>query len=217
VSPIEPDALKRDLANVDDFTPYGATVAIDAGVDELNATGTARRLAVGEEAPGFSLPDALGRAVSLKDRLAAGPVVLTFYRGDWCPHCNVYVRALEAALPEFKARGASLLAISAQSPDHALSLTEKAGLSYDVLSDVDQSVIRAYKLQFTLPPVMQAAYVKYFSADLRDQTADGTWQLPVTSTFVIDRDGIVRAAHVSNDYRTRMDPVDIVAALDALN
>ena len=86
-------------------------------------------LALGEQAPEFSLPDAVGRAVSLRERLSAGPVVLVFYRGEWCPYCNAYLRALQAALPDIASRGASLIAVSPQSPDHSLSITEKAELA----------------------------------------------------------------------------------------
>lgn len=154
--------------------------------------------------------------VSLRERLSAGPVVLVFYRGEWCPYCNIYLRAIQAALPEIAARGASLIAISPQSPDHSLSITEKAKLGFEVLSDVDQAVIRAYKVQFTVPADLQDLHVNVFHIDLRDHNADRGWQLPVPATFVIDRAGVVRAAHVSADYRTRMEPADIVAALDEL-
>jgi peroxiredoxin len=217
VSAVAAGALKRAFEQIDAATPPAADKGITIGVAELEDSGTIAGPAVGERAPGFSLPDALGRAVSLDDRLAAGPVVLVFYRGDWCPYCNTYLRALQAALPEIQARGASLLAVNPQSPDHSLSLSEKAALSFDVLSDVDQSVIRAYKLQYTVPTIVQDVYVEVFKTDLREQTADGTWQLPVSSTFVIDRGGVVRAAQVSHEYRTRMDPADIIAALDALS
>jgi peroxiredoxin len=109
-----------------------------------------------------------------------------------------------------------LIAVSPQSPDHSLSITQKAELGFDVLSDVDQAVIRAYKVQFTLPPDLQDLHVNAFQVDLRDHNADRSWRLPAPATFVIARDGVVRAAHVSADYRTRMEPGDIVAALDKL-
>ena len=142
--------------------------------------------------------------------------MLVFYRGEWCPYCNTYLRALQAALPEITARGATLLAVSPQSPDHSLSITEKAQLGFDVLSDVDQAVIRAYKVQFTAPADLQDVHTNVFQLDLRDHTANRSWQLPIPATFVIDRAGVVRAAHVSADYRTRMEPADIIAALDDL-
>jgi peroxiredoxin len=109
-----------------------------------------------------------------------------------------------------------VIAVSPQSPDHSLSITEKAELAFDVLSDVDQAVIRAYKLQFTVPADLQDLHINVFQVDLRDHSADRSWQLPVPATFVIDRDAVVRAADVSADYRARMEPSDILAALDEL-
>lgn len=181
--------------------------------DELIQSGVAPGLAVGDHAPDFTLPDASGTAVTLSDRLATGPVVLSFYRGDWCPYCNLELRALQANLPEIRELGASLLAISPQAPDHAASLTEREDLGFDVLSDIHQEAIRAYRLQFTMAAAVKDLYTNRFGNDLSKQNADGSWDLPVPGTFVLDRDGVVRAAYVSPDYTTRMDPDDILDAL----
>ena len=208
----EAQTVKQQLEQVDAQVPDPIAARITAAVAEIDATG----LAIGDRAPDFDLPNAFGKPVSLRERLSAGPVVLVFYRGEWCPYCNVYLRALQQALPEINARNATLIAVSPQSPDHSLSITEKAELGFDVLSDVDQAVISAYKLQFTVPADLQDVHVNVFDLDLRDQTADGSWRLPAPATLVIDQAGIVRAAQVSDDYRTRMEPADIVAALDAL-
>jgi peroxiredoxin len=213
----ETGALQQQLEQIDAQTPEPIAQRITAAIAEVDASGVAPGLAPGEQAPEFSLPDAMERSVSLKERLSSGPVVLVFYRGEWCPYCNTYLRALQAALPQITTRGASLVAVSPQSPDHSLSITEKAQLGFDVLSDVDQKVIRAYKVQFTAPADLQDVHVNAFDVDLRDYTANRSWQLPVPATFVIDRAGVVRAAHVSADYRTRMEPADILAALDDLS
>jgi peroxiredoxin len=212
----ETAALQKQLEQISAQIPEPIGQRIAAAIAEIEASGAVSGLAVGDQAPGFSLPDAIGRPVSLGERLSTGPVVLVFYRGEWCPYCNTYLRALQAALPEIEARKASLLAVSPQSPDHSLSITEKADLGFDVLSDVDQAVIRAYRVQFTVPADLQDLHMNVFRADLRDHTADRSWQLPVPATFVIDRDRVVRAAHVSADYRTRMEPASLIAALDKL-
>src|SRR6202521_173679 len=123
-------------------------------------------LQVGQKAPDFTLPNATGGEVSLSSLLKRGPVVLSFYRGEWCPFCNLELRALQAALPRLRARGASLIAISPQSPDHSLSITEKAGLTFDVLSDARQQVIRAYRLQFTVPADLKDLHLNVFGNDL---------------------------------------------------
>jgi peroxiredoxin len=210
----------RDLTRA--LTEYAAQIPVPvsrrltAAFAEVTASGAAPGLAVGEQASLFSLPDATGQMVELAARLEQGPVVLSFYRGEWCPFCNLELRALQAALPRLRARGASLIAISPQSPDHSLSITEKAGLTFDVLSDARQQVIRAYRLQFTVPADLKDLHLNVFGNDLSAHTADGSWDLPIPATFVIDQAGIVRARHVSADYTARMDRTDIEAALDAL-
>jgi peroxiredoxin len=208
--------LSTQLDAVSDQVPAEIDARIAAAIAEVGASGTAPGLAVGDRAPGFRLPDATGKEVSLADRLDAGPVVLQFYRGDWCPYCNLHLRALQTALPEIRKRGASLIAISPQSPDHSLSLTEQAELEFDVLSDVDQHVIRDYRLQFTLPADLQSVHLNIFSLDLRAQNADGSWNLPVPATFVISPDGTIVTAGVQVDYRTRLEPSVILESLDAL-
>jgi peroxiredoxin len=206
-------------ARLDQFSaqvPAPVHSRVDGAVREIEASGRAPGLSVGDKAPDFTLPDQLGRSVSLRERLASGPVVLAFYRGEWCPFCNLHLRALQEALPEIKAKRGALLAVSPQAPDRALSIAEKAGLGFEVLSDADQEVIRAYKLQFTAPGDLQDLIANVFQTDLREHTADGSWRLPVPATFVIDRAGIVRAAHVSANFRTRMEPAAIIAALEQL-
>jgi peroxiredoxin len=212
----EQGALAQQLEQIDAQVPEPIGERITAAVAEIETSGAATGLRIGDRAPEFSLPDANGRAVSLRERLSAGPVVLVFYRGEWCPYCNAYLRALQAELPKIAAHGASLIAVSPQSPDHSLSITEKAELNFDVLSDADQSVIRAYRLQFTLPADLHDLHVNVFQVDLEDHNANRRWELTVPGTFVIDREGIVRAAHVSADYRTRMEPAKILVELDDL-
>ena len=143
-------SLQSQLDEIIEQIPESIRSRIKEDTSDLDASGVARGLAVGDAAPNFTLPDALGRPVTLSDLLEKGPVVLTFYRGEWCPFCNLQLRSLQEALPLFLEHDATLVAISPQAPDHALSLTEKHGLAYAVLSDVDQSVIRAYRVQFTL-------------------------------------------------------------------
>lgn len=186
-----------------------------AMIDDLRASGAVAGTAVGERAPDFELPDANGDTVALRDKLAAGPVVISFYRGAWCPYCNTELRALQGSLDAIHDRGASLVAVSPQAPDVSMSLVERLELGFDVLSDLDQSVSRAYRLQFELTPALQAIYPK-LGMDLTHHNADGSWHLPVPATFVLDSAGVVRARHVDPNYLERMPVGDIVAALDDL-
>ncbi len=209
-------SLQSQLDEIIEQIPESIRSRIKEDTSDLDASGVARGLAVGDAAPNFTLPDALGRPVTLSDLLEKGPVALTFYRGEWCPFCNLQLRSLQEALPLFLEHDATLVAISPQAPDHALSLTEKHGLAYAVLSDVDQSVIRAYRVQFTLSGDLEDLQVNAFQNDPVTQNADHSRSLPVPATFVIDRRGVVRAAFVSADWRYRPEPTDIIAALESL-
>jgi peroxiredoxin len=209
--------LTRQLAEFTAKIPDPVAARLRAAFDETTASGVAPGLGVGERAPNFTLPNAVGEPVGLAPRVAKGPVVLSFYRGEWCPFCNLELRALQAALPRFASHNASLIAISPQTPDHSLSATEKNELTFDVLSDIHQEVIAAYRVQFIVSADLKDLHLEVFHNDLSTHTADGSWDLPIPATFVIDRSCIVRARYVSADYTTRMDPDDIEAALAALD
>jgi len=189
---------------------------INTGVEEVTTSGVAPGLAVGDAAPGFTLSDAVGDQVVLADLLAKGPVVVTFYRGEWCPYCNLQLAALQQVLPEIVSAGATLVAISPQAPDHGLTMSEKHQLAFPVLSDLDQSVSEAYRVRFDVTGELEDLQVNVFQNDPALHNADGRRSLPVPSTFVIDRDGTVRFASVDADWRVRVDPSDVVAALKAL-
>jgi peroxiredoxin len=209
-------SMQQQLDDITASIPEPIGTRIDRGVAEIDDSGVAPGLAVGDTAPNFTLPDALGDPITLADLLLQGPVVVTFYRGEWCPYCNVQLRELQAALPRIHELGASLVAISPQAADHSLSLREKHELTFPVLSDLDQGVIRAYRVQFTLAGDLEDLQVNVFQSDPADRNADHTRSLPVPATFVLDRDGTVRAAFVSADWRYRPEPADIIESLEAL-
>lgn len=173
------------------------------------------RLGIGDPAPGFSLPDAHGGSVGLGARLAQGPVVLAFYRGAWCPYCNIQLRALQAALPEMQALGASLIAISPQAPDESLSNIEKQKLAFDVLSDSGCEVAGDYGVAFALAEELRPIYSDLGNA-LPGKNAADDWRLPIPATFVIAGDGRVAFADVDADYRNRAEPDAILATLTRL-
>jgi peroxiredoxin len=212
-----PSSLDAALAELRNAASAEATTVLDRGIDEIRQSGAAPGLQVGDPAPDFTLPDQLGREVHLADQLAQGPVVLVFYRGEWCPYCNLTLKHLQDHLAAIERLGAGLIAISPQTPDKARTLAERHTLRFSVLSDAMQDAIRAYRLQYTLPPDTQDLYVHTFGNDLRRQTADGSWNLPVSGTFVVDRAGIIRARFVDADYRRRVEAADILAVLADLD
>ncbi len=168
---------------------------------------------VGSRAPDFRLPDALGTTVRMKDLLAQGPVILTFYRGAWCPYCNLQLHALKESLPLFQRYGAQLVAITPQTADHSRAQIEKDAYPFLILSDLDNSVMQAYNLYFEVPEALREMYIQDFKLDIADYNGTGRYGLPVPGTFVIDRQGIVRAAFADTDYKKRMEPAAIIAAL----
>lgn len=195
--------------------PEEVRTILRQGVEKLRAAGVGQGLAVGAKAPDFLLPNQAGQAISLSQELGKGPVVLKFIRGEWCPICNTDVLALKRIVPQLRELGATLLVINPQRPDKGLALQDKHGLGFDVLSDETQGVIRAFNLQFTVPAAVQHVY-KTLGLNLPQHTADGSWDLPVPATFVLDISGVIRARHVDVDYMRRMEPVDILAAVRSL-
>ena len=184
---------------------------------ELADSGQAdRALTVGAQAPRFSLPSATGQTLALEDLLADGPVVLTFYRGAWCPYCNIALRSLQQHHEAITACGARLVAVSPQIPDESLSLAEKHGLAFDVLSDIGSDMAKQYGLAFDLPDDLAAVYDK-LGFDLQRVNDGHPRTLPLPATYVIDRDGVIRWAFVNSDYTTRAEPAAVIAALDALD
>ena len=183
-----------------------------ATTDLINSGITEQTLQVGDTIPPISLPNALGKTVNIQDLLTEGALVISFYRGQWCPYCNLELRALQQALPEFKALGASLVAISPQTPDNSLSTTEKNELSFEVLSDVGNQVARQLGLVFQIPEQLRPIY-QNFGIDLPEHNGDETFELPIAATYVINRDGKVVYAFVNPDYTQRAEPADILAAV----
>lgn len=171
-------------------------------------------LSVGETIPDVTLPNATGDRIALSQLLAQGPLVISFYRGGWCPYCNLELRALQQALPDIEALGAQLVAISPETPDSSLSTQEKNALSFQVLSDQGNQVANAFGLVFTLPQSLRPLY-DGFGIDIPAHNGDTTFQLPLPATYVVDSDGIILHAFVQADYTQRMDPQDIITALNA--
>ncbi len=170
---------------------------------------------VGDTAPHFNLPNAVGGQLSLSALIARGPLVLNFYRGGWCPFCNLEFRALQGILPDIKARGASLVGISPETPDNSLTTKEKHALAFDVLSDQGNLVARAYGLVMEVYEEVRPLY-RQWGIDVPAANGDDSFQLPIPATYVIDSQGIIRAAYVNKDYTQRMEPADILAALNGI-
>lgn len=206
-------AFKAEFART---APPGRAALYEAKIEDLRASFAAEQaLGPGDTAPGFTLPDARGRPVSLDGLLAQGPAVVTFYRGGWCPYCSIQLRAYQAAMPQMSALGARLVAISPQRPDASLSTAETNALTFEVLSDAGNAVARRFGLVYALPQELRDA-LRANNKDLATINGDENWELPVPATYVIAPDRRVALAFLDVDYRNRLGPDDIVASLRSL-
>jgi peroxiredoxin len=174
-------------------------------------------IAVGEEVPDFTLPNAKGEGVLLSQLLGSGPVIITFYRGSWCPYCNLQLRAMQSRLDEIHALGAELVAISPEIPDESLTKTEIDGMSFPVLSDQDAKVAEKFGVAWEVPDVILEHMRKDRNLDLADINNGNGSTLPIPATFIIDRDGVVQWRFVEVDYRVRAEPDDIIEVLSRLD
>ena len=191
------------------------TVMAEAATDLINTQLAEKSLSTGDKMPNFSLPNAVGKEVTLESLLTQGAVVISFYRGGWCPYCNMELRALQQSLPEIEAKSATLVAISPETPDNSLSTQEKNELSFEVLSDRGNILAKQLSLVFTLPESLRPIY-NNFGIDLPAHNGDSSFELPLPATYVIAVDGTVAYSFASADYTQRAEPSEIIKALDQL-
>jgi peroxiredoxin len=164
--------------------------------------------------PDFSLPDPDGKQISSTELLLRGPLVISFYRGVWCPYCNMELQALQEALPRFHEVGASLVAISPQTAVNSRKSVRQNNLDFPILSDANNMVAAAFGLGFALPGYLIELY-KALKNDLPLFNSDPSWTLPMPGRFVIGQDHVVRYAEVNPDYTKRPEPEELLPALRA--
>jgi peroxiredoxin len=194
--------------------PVEVVKALVSEIDGVVRSGAgAKAPFAGDKAPPFKLPDALGHQVSLDSLLNEGRVVISFYRGQWCPYCDLQLRAYQEILPQIRALGANLVAISPQTPDESLSTAAKRKLEFRVLSDSGNRVARAYGLVWKVPPGLEAIQ-RGFGVDLAASNGDTSNELPVPGTFVLGADGRIVLGYANADWRQRLEPAEIIRALE---
>ena len=213
------DAFTADLEN--GGPPYNIPRSVidtlHRGTADLIASGQAdRAVGAGDRAPIFILKDAHGSLFSSEKLLATGPLMVTFYRGVWCPYCNLDLQALEEARGEIEARGASLVAISMQNAANSTKSVRQNNLNFPILVDPHGSVADAFRLRFSLPDYLIELYRDVFKNDLEVINDDKSWALPMPSRFVIGQDGVIAYAEVNPDYTHRPDPSELFPVLDQL-
>jgi peroxiredoxin len=201
------DQIAQLQTNLAQQLPAEILLGFEGAIQALvNGDIAANAVKVGQKAPEFSLPDQLGDTVTLSSVLQRGPAAVVFYRGEWCPYCDLTLRAYQRILPQIQALGVSLIAISPQRPDNTLTTVEKKELTFSVLSDVGNVVGRTYGLVFV---TSEAARHPGISA----ANGDESWQLPIPGTFVIAQDGTIILAFVDADWTHRLEPAELLKAL----
>lgn len=206
----ELDAVRRWY---EENTPRHVSRVRQDAIDNLIASGVAEKaIRAGDRAPAFRLPDAEGRMISSYDLLNDGPVLIVFYRGRWCPYCNLDLRAIEAVAQELRSMGMSLVAISPQSVQESSATEQMHGLSFPSLVDRGGKVARAFGLRWTLSRQLRAVELES-GLDLAAVNGEASWTLAMPARYVISREGIVEYADISADYTRRGDPAELFAVL----
>ncbi|KAK8120811.1 thioredoxin-like fold protein [Apiospora kogelbergensis] len=163
-----------------------------------------KAIQVGQTFPAFSLSNAVGEDVTLDGLLSRGPLLITFYRGEWCPFCNMTLASLQKHLSEFEAKGVTLVAISPELPNQSLTTTEKHALKFQVLSDVQNKLATKLGILFRQPERMRAVF-KTFGHDFQTRNGDDSLEVPLPASFLIAKDGVVKKSFVSPDWTKRLE------------
>ena len=209
------DKLKEHKLKFSERASEEVKEAYENGIKELFESGILSEAKhEGDVAPDFELKNAKGRSLKLSDVYKSGPVVLTWYRGGWCPYCNLSLKALQDALPEIKALGASLVALTPETPDKSLSTQEKNALDFEVLTDENNEVARSYGLVFRVPDYVNKHYLNHF--DISEFNGNDSQELPLAATYIINTEGKIVFEFLSADYRERAEPSELLDALRGL-
>ncbi|WP_042876956.1 peroxiredoxin-like family protein [Cupriavidus necator] len=209
------DAFKADFraGKAPYFAPPEVHAVMVKATNELIASGLAERaLKAGDVAPAFELEDGNGQMVSSSKLLKEGPLVVCFYRGVWCPCCNIELPALEEAFPSFKAEGASLVAISPQTPANSRKSARDWNISFPILSDAQGRIAAAFGVRHDLPSELIELYSR-LAINLPALNNDSRWTLPMPARYVINRDGRILYSEINPDYTVRPEPTDVLPVL----
>ena len=213
-------SLKQNIQNFqDEFIPTIPEATLNQLMSELHSlidTGIAEKsIQQGQSFPDFDLPDANSSSRKLSHFLISGPLVISFYRGAWCPYCNLEINALQQRLPEIAALGAQLVAISPQKPEKLHEQVVTSDLGFEVLSDLDNQLAKQCGLVFTLPESLRPIYSAW-QIDIPDHNGNDHFELPIPATYIINTDGKIHYRFADMDYTKRLEPDLIIEQLKSL-
>ncbi|KAI3330897.1 AhpC-TSA-domain-containing protein [Ustulina deusta] len=208
------EQLEQITAKLASFPEALVNQVSDGHAKFMSTWDPSKTIQAGDKLPEFRLTDATGKEVTSSSLLAKGPLLITFYRGEWCPFCNVAIAFLQKHLAEFQARGVTLVAISPELPNNNLSTTEKLALQFPVLTDLHNAFAR--KLGIVYDQSSAKDLHKSLGIDLNKRNGDGTWEVPIPATLLVGKDGVVRNTAIEPDFKTRLDPKQALEWIDAL-
>jgi len=187
------------------------------GVKTVQQSGMLKNaLNVGDTAPDFTLTNAIGKKVTLSSLLKDGPVVMTWYRGSWCPYCNISLRSYQENLPKIKAAGAQFIALTPELPDKSLPTSKKHALEYEVLTDLNNQVAKQFKIVFEMTPWVSNAMEKFAGLKNYNGKDYDNKTLPLSATYIITPDRKIAYAFLDAEYRNRATPTQIIEKLAKL-
>lgn len=203
---------RRNSSNI----PDKARMTMKEATEELRRSGIIdKAIKKGDKFIDFELPNINGSKVKLSDKLKDGPIVLTFYRGGWCPYCNIQLKAYQDNLDKFQEAGGQLIAVSPESMESATTTVKKHDIKFEILTDNLNKEARKYGLVFKLNNDLKEVYLK-FGLDLEKNQGNDTWELPIPATYVISKQGKIIYSFLNVDYVQRSEPADIIKALESL-
>lgn len=206
-------AKKRNAAKAKGPSP--TRTIMEKATADIKKSGLKKAIVMGKKAPDFTLASMKNGQFRLKDALKKGPVVVTFYRGGWCPYCNLQLRAYEERYNDFKKAGATLVAISPEQPENAKATADANKVSFDLLFDEDNRVANRFGLVFKVGEDLKKVY-QGFGIDLEKSQGNDQWELPLAATYVIGQNGIVLYSFIDADYTKRAEPQVLLDLLKRL-
>jgi len=211
--------LKNDIDNFQKemlpSIPEETLKVMITATEKLIASGLANHARkVGDIAPLFALENSGGTTVALSDLLQQGPLILNFYRGAWCPYCNLELKAWERCMPQLKKMGANLVSITPNLREKSAEFIAENPFTFDILCDQNNQVAKAYGLVFTLPEELHPVYLN-FGVNLPEYDGNADYELPIPATYLIGSDGTIMQAFVNADYTQRMEPAEIISFLNS--
>jgi peroxiredoxin len=211
------DQLDEITANTRNLVQPERLAVSERAVEDLFATGIEQRiLPVGAKAPEFTLPDSTGRLVKSSDVLALGPLIISFFRGRWCPYCTTELEAWRDLYPIVRERKALLVAISPQTIRQSDFMQGQHSIPFPLLFDEGCKVGEQFGLAYTIPPFHQQHY-RSVLVNLPFVNGDQSWNLILPATYVIDRDATVLFAEAHADFRVRPEPEEVLRHLPAVS